>query len=238
MKLRALVVAMIVFAVGLPVLRIAPNALAAGVLGQASGTASFACAGVSEIPLAECDALVALYNSTDGPNWSNHANWLVTATPCADWFGVECNEGHVDVLLLPANRLNGVIPGAVAGLTGLEHLDLSMNQLSGGIPPELADLTNLFFLNLSSNQLSGGIASELGNLPNLEQLDLSSNQLSGPLPLNLSNLPLFYLNFADTALCIPPDGDFQAWLAGIEEVQSTNRICGATFLFLPALQEQ
>jgi hypothetical protein len=181
---------------------------------------------------------VALYNSTDGTNWSNHANWLLTATPCADWFGVECNEeGHVDVVLLAANRLNGVIPGAIGDLTGLEHLDLSMNQLSGGISPELANLTNLLVLNLASNQLSGGIPSELGNLPNLEQLDLSSNLLSGPLPLSLGNLPLFYFNFAGTALCIPPDGDFQAWLDGIEEVQSTNRPCGASFLFLPALQE-
>jgi hypothetical protein len=238
MKLRVFVLSMIVFAVGLPALRTAPNTLAASVLRQTSETANFACAGVSEIPLAECDALVALYNSTDGPNWSNHTHWLVTAAPCADWFGVECNEGHVDVLLLAANRLNGVIPGAVADLTRLEHLDLSMNQLSGGIPPELANLTNLLILNLSSNQLSGGIASELGNLPSLEQLDLASNQLSGPLPLTLGNLPLFYFNFADTALCIPPDGDFQAWLAGIEELQSTNRTCGASFLFLPALQEQ
>jgi hypothetical protein len=238
MKLVALVVALIVLVVGLPVLQAAPNALAVGVVRQASEPAVFACAGVSEIPLAECEALVALYNSTDGSNWSNHTNWLLTTTPCTDWFGVECNEGHVDVLLLTANRLNGVMPGALGVLTGLEHLDLSMNQLSGGIPPELANLSNLFILNLATNQLGGGIPSQLGNLPSLEQLDVSFNPLSGPLPLSLANLPLFYFDFASTTLCIPPDGGIQAWLSGIEELQSTNRPCGASFLFLPALQEQ
>jgi hypothetical protein len=29
-------------------------------------------------------ALVALYNSTDGPHWKNHTNWL-TAQPVKNW---------------------------------------------------------------------------------------------------------------------------------------------------------
>jgi hypothetical protein len=34
---------------------------------------AFDCTSVSEIPLAECQALVALYNSTNGANWSNNS---------------------------------------------------------------------------------------------------------------------------------------------------------------------
>lgn len=47
------------------------------------------CADVTEIPQAECEALVQLYNSTDGPNWTNNTDWLQTNTPC-NWYGVAC----------------------------------------------------------------------------------------------------------------------------------------------------
>jgi|GEM_PF-6941677 len=30
------------------------------------------------IPSSECEALVDLYNSTDGENWTNNDNWLQT----------------------------------------------------------------------------------------------------------------------------------------------------------------
>ena len=32
---------------------------------------AFSCDSVTEIPKAECEALVALYNSTNGPGWTN-----------------------------------------------------------------------------------------------------------------------------------------------------------------------
>jgi hypothetical protein len=40
------------------------------------------------------DALVALYNATDGENWTDNTNWLI-GDPCGyDWFGVGCgNQG-------------------------------------------------------------------------------------------------------------------------------------------------
>ena len=33
----------------------------------------------AQIPTAERDALIALYSSTDGPNWSDNTNWLGAA---------------------------------------------------------------------------------------------------------------------------------------------------------------
>ena len=89
----------------------------------------------------------------------------------------------------------------------------------------MGNLSNLTFLGLSFNQLSGGIPAELGNLSNLGFLFLSSNQLSGSLPQNLTNLNLARFHFGDTALCEPPDADFQAWLASITDLQSTGVIC-------------
>ncbi|MEN8220435.1 MAG: hypothetical protein ABFS56_29620 [Pseudomonadota bacterium] len=45
------------------------------------------CATVTQIPSTECEALVALYNSTDGDNWQNNRKWLETNKPCG-WTGV------------------------------------------------------------------------------------------------------------------------------------------------------
>ena len=56
--------------------------------GQADAVTDFSCADVTEIPQSECEALVALYNSTNGPGWNHINNWLVTNTP-SDWQGVD-----------------------------------------------------------------------------------------------------------------------------------------------------
>lgn len=44
---------------------------------------TFDCTAVSEIPQIECEALVTLYKSTNGANWSNNSDWLNTTTPVA-----------------------------------------------------------------------------------------------------------------------------------------------------------
>jgi len=60
----------------------------------ARANAVFSCSSVTEIPEAECDALVALYTSTNGASWIDNTGWLVTDTPCS-WYGVGCDLGHV-----------------------------------------------------------------------------------------------------------------------------------------------
>ena len=67
---------------------------------QAQGPATFDCTAVTEIPQQECEALVALYDSTDGANWYTNADWVKSATPCS-WYGVTCGAaGHVTSLEL------------------------------------------------------------------------------------------------------------------------------------------
>jgi hypothetical protein len=61
---------------------------------QAKFAPSAFCDSVSEIPQTECQALEALYNSSDGPNWTDNSGWL--STPCS-WHGV-------------INKLSGSIP--------------------------------------------------------------------------------------------------------------------------------
>jgi Leucine-rich repeat (LRR) protein len=179
-----------------------------------AGTDSFAykanassfCDNVTEIPLAECEALVALYNSMDGPNWTNKSGWLVTNTPCS-WYGVVCSGGHVKDLSLNNNQLSGSIPPELGNLASLERLYLQCNQLSGSIPPELGNLASLQVVFLYMNQLSGSIPPELGNLASLREVYLHSNKLSGSIPPqlgSLANLAMFHL--ADNRLSgnIPP----------------------------------
>jgi len=166
----------------------------------------FSCDDVTEIPQGECEALVALYNSTNGANWNNNDGWLVTNTPCS-WYGVSCASGHVTSLDLASNQLSGSIPPELGNLTNLQYLSLGGNQLSGSIPPELGNLTNLQGLYLYDNQLSGSIPPQLGNLTNLKELYLVDNQLSGSIPPqlgNLANLQELYLDDNQLSGSIPP----------------------------------
>ena len=57
---------------------------------QAQSPEEFLCVDV-QIQEPDCEALVALYNSTNGPAWINNTNWLVTLTP-SDWYGVTVSE--------------------------------------------------------------------------------------------------------------------------------------------------
>ena len=55
----------------------------------------FDCANVTEIPQIECEALVAIYHSTDGDNWDHNFGWLTTNEPCSTWLGIGCTDSHV-----------------------------------------------------------------------------------------------------------------------------------------------
>lgn len=168
---------------------------------------AFDCSPVSEISQSECEALVAFFNSTDGPNWANNAGWLETTTPCS-WFGVTCKSGSVDRLILEFNNLSGPIPTQIGDLSNLTHLSLFVNEVTGSIPSELGQLDKLTVIRFDGNQLSGPIPPELGTLSNLSWLLLSSNELTGSIPAELGNLSnLRVLRLARTQLDgpIPPE---------------------------------
>lgn len=144
------------------------------------------CDTITGIPAEECEALVTLYESTDGDNWWDNTDWLLTETPCS-WYGVACEFGHVTNLDLINNDLSGSVPPELANLPNLAELNLGYNDLSGEIPSWLTSLTNLSTIYLSYNHLTGTIPSGLDGLP-LEVLKLSGNSLSGNIPSELGNL--------------------------------------------------
>jgi len=126
------------------------------------------CTQVTEIPQSECEALVALYNSTNGLNWSDSPanNWNMTNEPCS-WEGVHCdcnweswnqeNEHYNDCHIIDINRWNSNLIGTLpylSALSKLQRIDLSANQLSGEILPSLSTLGNLSYLRLWGNCLT------------------------------------------------------------------------------------
>ena len=138
--------------------------------------------------ISDREALVALYNATDGPNWKDSTNWI-SDEPLDEWYGVATDDnGRVSELILWRRGLSGEIPPELGWLFNLQKLYLRSNDLSGEIPPELGRLANLRELHISSNHLSGTIPSELANLSKLEVLDLGLNELSGTIPPELANL--------------------------------------------------
>lgn len=141
--------------------------------------------GISPIPVTinklDSLALVAIYNSTDGPNWYYSNNWLTGRV--SSWQNVDVINGRVLHLNLNDNNLKGTIPAEVGNLTYMTNLSISGNyKLGGTIPSSIGQLTSLLNLSFGANSLTGLIPSELGNCSNLLMLTLSGNKLSGSIP--------------------------------------------------------
>ena len=139
------------------------------------------------------EALVELYESTDGANWRNNENWsnsdqMPTAEELDTWYGVTVRDGRVTGLELRLNGLAGPLPATVANLTSLTALNLRNNDLTGSIPTALGDLVYLESLFLDANRLTGSIPPQLGALSRVAYLFLGKNELTGPLPPELGNL--------------------------------------------------
>lgn len=177
-----------------------------GVLVAILGTLLAAC---GDVPVHESDraALVALFNATDGRNWTNNSNWLSDKPP-GRWHGVTTDSGgRVTHIRLPRNGLAGRVPPELGSLQKLQILDFQANQLSGLIPPELGDLDNLTGLYLAGNRLTGQVPRDLGNLHKLTTLSVHGNQLSGRVPPealeSLANLTWLALGENDLRGCVP-----------------------------------
>ncbi|MBS3808037.1 MAG: C10 family peptidase [Bacteroidales bacterium] len=165
--------------------------------------------GISPNPVAcnEADslALVALYQATDGANWTRSDNWLTARVK--DWYGVDVIDGRVVHLLLHGNNLTGNIPPELGDLTELTNLNLGSNSLSGSIPQEMGDLRKLLRLTLGFNQLSGELPEGIGLNQGMISLDLAYNNFEGSLPEQVGQLTnLKYLQLQNNRFTgtIPP----------------------------------
>lgn len=111
-------------------------------------------------------------------------SWNSSDLHVCNWTGVVCNNARSAVveLYLNGSSLRGTISPALAGLSKLTILDLSMNFFEGHIPAEIGSLVELEQLSLTWNLLEGTIPSELGSLRKLVYFNLGTNKLSGDIP--------------------------------------------------------
>lgn len=188
---------------------------------------AFSCQDVTEIPVSECEALVALYDSTDGDNWTDNTGWKQNNTPCS-WNRVLCENGNIYELSLIDNNLHGKIPTELGNLSHLFALSLSNNKLNGEIPAELANINSLAIIELQYNQLTGNLPAALGNLSNLLLIRLNNNQLDGKIPAefgNFTKLHEIHLNNNQLTGKIPPEiGNISAYKISLNNNQLSGEI--------------
>ena len=106
---------------------------------------------------AEREALVSLYQATQGPDWAVDPlfHWR-REVPLDRWTGVTFNaQGQVKGLALAGVGLRGQVPAALGQLTALAALDLAANRLYGPLPRELGQLSLLQTLQLGGNAWTG-----------------------------------------------------------------------------------
>jgi hypothetical protein len=172
----------------------------------------------------ERNALIDLYNATQGSQWTNRAGWNGAAGTECYWAGVTCDAAQATVvsLSLANNNLHGTLT-ALTPFTNLTLFDVSQNVLTGSIPP-LTGLSKLQVFKVWSNQLSGPLPS-LSGLTALQELRVWSNQLTGAVPSlsGATNLTYFDAQSNQLSGTIPA----LAQLTGLQElIVSNNQLSG------------
>jgi len=182
----------------------------------------------------EHSALIALYETTGGPDWKSAINWLRADDHCT-WEGITCHTegdlmGLVKEINLEDNNLIGDADGVLIwDLVGLEVVNLQKNTVR--LPflnvGNAANLQRLYIsdtsttsldgigeamslqeLHATNAQLFGSIPQELFGLSNLERLFLSQNLLTGDLPSQigrLTNLVDLYISENDMDGSLPSE---------------------------------
>ncbi|MFL6248588.1 MAG: fibronectin type III domain-containing protein [Thermoanaerobaculia bacterium] len=142
------------------------------------------------IPSSERDALIAIYDSTNGPAWADRTNWLGAAGTECTWHGVGCDETQSNVIDidLDGNQLSGTLPSSIRNFTKLQSLLVGSNNLHGPLPSQIGELSELEKLYGDAAQFTGPIPHSFSALKKLTYLGLRSNELSGPLPALLGDL--------------------------------------------------
>ncbi|MCP5052215.1 MAG: hypothetical protein GY940_33920, partial [bacterium] len=176
----------------------------------------FSWAGLSlgAIPASERAALIALYNSTNGDNWTDNSGWKGNNNEPdgfsqmgseGSWVGITVESDRVTGIRFWLNDMAGSLPSGIANLTQLKNITISNNPgITGSIPPELGNLTNLEELNIGGNNLTGSIPPELGNTT-ASSIRLNDNDLTGEIPPELGKyFRRLYLQNNNLTGPIPP----------------------------------
>lgn len=121
---------------------------------------------------AERDALISIYNTTNGEQWSQ--TWDLTKDP-RTWYGILVKNGEVQEINLKGNALKGTFPANLATFKYLKKLDLSNNQLSGEVSSGISAIPRLVRLDISNNHLSGDPTMAISNFLQLDEVSIGNN---------------------------------------------------------------
>ncbi|MBV6646771.1 MAG: hypothetical protein KI790_15040 [Cyclobacteriaceae bacterium] len=102
-------------------------------------------------------ALVAIYDSTDGDNWTNKANWKEGRL--RTWAGVTMFGTRVTAVDLAGNNLSGAIGDVASGLDQVTTLTLTDNEITA--IGDLTVMSSLTQLNVADNRLQFGTIESL-----------------------------------------------------------------------------
>lgn len=166
----------------------------------------------------ERNALIDLYNATNGQNWVSNTNWCTDA-PLREWAGVIVGmDGHVRELSFRNNNMSGSIPESISNLTHLTYFELTESQdnMTTGFEHlfSIPTLETLLIGHANGYDRLGSdyyieIPSSIGNLNNLRYLGVSS--VKGKIPdelYSLKNLEyLFLTHYSDPTPLSPKIGN-------------------------------
>ncbi|USN57192.1 MAG: hypothetical protein H6766_01670 [Candidatus Peribacteria bacterium] len=137
------------------------------------------------VPVAECQALLDLYDSTDGANWYTNTNWDTDSDICG-WYGLSCDYGdivpHVNQVSLGYNNLIGTLPASLADVTYMQYFSLSDSGITGSLPDSRSAWSNIYSFQISDTQLTGSLPDSWSAWSNINDFDVRNNQISGVLP--------------------------------------------------------
>jgi hypothetical protein len=141
-----------------------------------------------EVPSAQREALIDIFNATSGRRWNTKTNWL-TSLPVCNWYKVGVLSSNVHSIVMSSNGMDGRLPASIGKLSQLRMIELAtMPGLIGPIPVQLCSIITLRRLCICRCGLSGSIPEDIGKLVSLEELQLFGNNLTGTIPASLGNL--------------------------------------------------
>lgn len=171
----------------------------------------------------EFQALKALYDSLDGPNWTNKTNWptpgnwpaTATAAEMGTWFGVTVAGGDITALSFTSNNLTGKIPTAISQLSALTSLSCITNKITA-FPAAVCSLNKLTKLYLNENQISK-IPACINNITTLQYINLSTNQITGSIPDMSGLTDLVQLSLASNTFT---PGLIPSWIGSLTKLRT------------------
>jgi hypothetical protein len=114
---------------------------------------------LEEVPDAQRELLMSLYNSLDGANWvkAKKTNWG-SDEDISTWGGVTVANDAITRIDLSGFGLKGSLPGIIGDFSLLTYLNLSSNpKLTGSLPSEIGTLSNLTTFLAETTGLEGSL---------------------------------------------------------------------------------